>query len=388
MKQVNCIHFNGYKPCGFSGNCDSSCEHVSIAEHRIVIVHLGALGAVLRSTSILPAIRRKYKNVHITWVTDAPAHLILKNNTLIDRVVTSEFSDILKLTSLKFDMAFCIDKSLKASGVLGHIKYNKIFGFKANECTGAILPVTRAAQNLWEIGLDDHLKFNVNKKTEQQLNVEALELEPYNKDEYSYTFTDDELVTAAQRRRLWSPGGQVVVGINTGCAPTIAYKKISIKLQKIMIKKIAGLPNVKVVLLGGREDSANHIEIAQNQPGVILSPTQEGLRDGFCSVEACDIVVSGDSFGMHMAIALKKWVVAWFGPTCDHEIELYGRGVKLKSPLECAPCWKRNCDKLEKCNDLVDIEQILTVVKQGIKCKEKTSSFKQHLSETPSSVSL
>ena len=64
---MNCIHFNGYKPCGFSGNCDSSCEHVSIAEHRIVIVHLGALGAVLRSTSILPAIRRKYKNVHILY---------------------------------------------------------------------------------------------------------------------------------------------------------------------------------------------------------------------------------------------------------------------------------------------------------------------------------
>ena len=46
-------------------------------------------------------------------------------------------------------------------------------------------------------------------------------------------------------------------------------------------------------------------------------------------MNACDIVVSGDSLGMHMAIGLKKWVVAWFGPTCHQEIDLYDRGAKF-----------------------------------------------------------
>ena len=34
---------------------------------------------------------------------------------------------------------------------------------------------------------------------------------------------------------------------------------------------------------------------------------------------------------MHMAIALRKHAVAWFGPTSAPEIDLYNRGVKLVS---------------------------------------------------------
>ena len=49
----------------------------------------------------------------------------------------------------------------------------------------------------------------------------------------------------------------------------------------------------------------------------------------------CDVVISGDSLGMHMAIALSKHVVAWFGPTSPQEIDLYDRGVKLLADRLC-----------------------------------------------------
>jgi heptosyltransferase II len=62
---------------------------------------------------------------------------------------------------------------------------------------------------------------------------------------------------------------------------------------------------------------------------------------------------------MHIAIALKKQVVAWFGPTCAHEIELYGRGEKIVSDFSCSPCWNRNCNKQVKCNDALDLSQII-----------------------------
>ena len=74
------------------------------------------------------------------------------------------------------------------------------------------------------------------------------------------------------------------------------------------------------------------------------------------SVAACDMVISGDSLGLHMGIAMKKWCVAWFGPTCDQEIELYDRGVKVLANAPCSPCWKRVCDRKPMCYDLVDLQ--------------------------------
>jgi heptosyltransferase-2 len=62
---------------------------------------------------------------------------------------------------------------------------------------------------------------------------------------------------------------------------------------------------------------------------------------------------------MHLAIALKKHVVAWFGLSCWTEIELFGRGVKLHPEgLECAPCWKKVCPYNLECIDMIDLERI------------------------------
>ena len=70
------------------------------------MVHLGALGAVLRATSILPSIKRKYPKAHITWLTEKPGHHLLSNNPLIDRVLTTEIMDLMVLNNFKFDVVF------------------------------------------------------------------------------------------------------------------------------------------------------------------------------------------------------------------------------------------------------------------------------------------
>lgn len=46
-------------------------------------------------------------------------------------------------------------------------------------------------------------------------------------------------------------------------------------------------------------------------------------------IDSCETVVTLDSLGLHLAIALKKNIIALFGPTNACEVELYERGVKL-----------------------------------------------------------
>jgi heptosyltransferase II len=374
MAMLQCRHFSGYKPCGLNDHCDVGCKHISVARPRILLVHLEALGAVLRATSLLPAIKRKYPHSHITWVTKAPAHHLLKNNPMVDRVLTLASEDLLSLKALDFDLALVVDKSIAASGIVRDLNIKEIRGFGARPESGAIVPLNAAAEELWRLGLSDHLKFFVNKKPETQLLCEALDFAPWSRDEYVLQLSSEERTLVSERRAEWSANGKIIIGLNTGCSTVIPYKKWTVAYHRQIIRKLGEFPHVSLILLGGSEDSERNGQIA-NGLGVIQSPTTLGLRDGLASVAACDLVITGDSLGMHMAIALKKWVVAWFGPTCAAEIDLYDRGVKLETKAACAPCWKRSCSRTPMCYDQVPMDAVKQAVSEGIQWI--ISSYKQ-----------
>lgn len=358
---IDCRYFSGYKPCNKSESCDASCSHKDSVSLSILLVHLGALGAVVRSTSLLRAIKRKYPKSMITWVTDAPAHHLLKGHPAIDRVLTTSEADLLQLGALEFEVAFVVDKSLKANGVLRRTQVDQIFGFVVNPLNGAILPATPAAEELWGLGLNNQKKFFENTKPETQLMIEALELGEFRRDEYWLPLTDSENHEALSRRLRWLSlnNKKLIIGLNTGCSAVIPYKKLTVEYHRQLIQRIlSDLPFADIVLLGGPEDSERNIRIAEGLP-VISSATESGLRDGLISTAACDVVVTGDSLGMHMAISQGKQVVAWFGPTCAHEIDLYDRGFKILAKSPCSPCWKRTCEKNIMCYDQVSLEELI-----------------------------
>jgi heptosyltransferase-2 len=394
MPVTDCRYFNGYKPCGKSTVCNDLCPSKDVPMVRLLVVHLGALGAVVRSTSLLAAIKRKFPSSHITWVTDAPAHLLFQNQVKVDRVLTTSIEDTLILGALEFDVAFCVDKSLKAAGVLAKTRFDLLYGYQVDPRTGGVMPATPAATEYWELGLDDQKKFFKNQKPETQLICEALELD-YLRDRYDLVLSPAEILVSEQRRKHWLGEAKMIIGVNTGCSPVIAYKKLSIPTHRKLISELIGLPDVSVVLLGGGpEDDHRNKEIGYAFP-VHQSRTMDGLRDGLASVQACDLIVTGDSLGMHMSIALKKWTLAWFGPTCEQEIDLYDRGEKIVSLASCGPCWKRSCQNSPMCYDLVPIEKLmesvqrgladLKVEKEGTACENEISLSKLPSLETHSS---
>lgn len=364
MAKIDCRHFNGYKPCGLETKCSDECVHYQVSGVNILIVHLGALGAVLRATSILKPIRRKYNNATITWVTDAPGHKLLEGNPMIDKVISSSPEGLLEAQASEYDIVFCVDKSRKATGIIESVKYDTLFGF-STDGGGKIIPANQEARELWELGLDDNKKFFINKKPETQLMTEALALD-YQRDPYILFLGPDEMDLSFQRRSSWSDyGTKKVIGINTGCSNFLPYKKMSIEKNVELVRAIHQNFDVSVVLLGGPEDTERNQKIAE-QCDAIASPTTKGIRDGLSSVAACDLVFSGDSLGMHMAIALRKKTIAWFGSTCAHEIDLFDRGEKILAKVPCGPCWKRSCDRQEMCHENVSLKSILQAVSRQL----------------------
>lgn len=383
---IECRHFRGDRPCSRATQCDEACSSLEVPGSRLLLIHLGALGAVVRSTSLLAPLRRRFPKAHLTWVTDAPAHHLLQTHPGIDRVLTTSEADLLQLSALEFDVALVADKSLKAAGVLRRTQADLIFGFVAEPRTGAIIPATEHAQELWQLGLNDHQKFFVNGKTETQLLTEALALGPWRRDEYHLPLTAPEKQMQGFRHGQWSrQGRQAVIGLSTGCAATIPAKKMSVENHRELLARLRSWSDVRVVLLGGPEDQQRNAAIAEGFD-VVLSPMDRGLRDGLVSVAACDVIFTGDSLGMHMSISQAVWTVAWFGPTCAHEIDLYGRGEKIMTKAACGPCWKRTCHKDVMCYDLVDLDEVLAALRRGVESCRDLQNGEALLCKRPSSA--
>jgi len=363
---TDCRVFNGYKPCAPSKVC-LDCNDYDSPKSRVLLIHLGALGAVLRSTALLPVIRKKYPDCKLTWLTEKSARPLLAHNPMIDQILDFDAGSIQAVLAQKFDVVINLEKAIQACAVAQQTQAKTKLGFGLNE-TGAIVPLNKGAQRLYLLGLDDQLKFFKNTCTENEAVCELLEA-PYERDEYILNFTHEEKKFVANyKRQVGIKQGDFVIGFNTGCSNLFSLKKLPVDQQVELIKKLQKeFPKGKFVLLGGREDTERNQEIETALNGTVINtPSSEGLRRGILYEDICDLIVTGDTLGLHIAIALKKKTVVWFGLSCANEIELYDRGKKVLSPVPCRPCWKKTCDFEVLCNEVVDLDEMVKAVQEVV----------------------
>jgi heptosyltransferase-2 len=321
------------------------------------------MGNVLVTTTLLPAIKRAYPRSTVSWVTLNNAYRLLENNPLIDAVYRWDAEGMMRLQAMNFDVVMNIDKSAHTGAFLRTLSAKKMLGYGING-DGVIIPLNREAEYNYRLGLDDHMKFRVNQKPNTQLLCEAMGLS-YRRDEYVLELTKEERLFAdSYKKEAGLANAALVVGLNTGCSLLYPNKKMTIDQHVVLVKELSKLSGVKVVLVGGPEDTERNAEIVRQCGDLVVStPTTEGVRRGICYEQVCDVVVTGDSFGMHVAIALKKYVIVWFGVSCPPEIDLFDRGVKLiPEGLECSPCWKKACPYNLECIQMIDLERIVAEV--------------------------
>lgn len=366
---LDCRLFTGYKPCKYKRPCEG-CPHYDQVQTRVCIVSLEALGAVLRSTVLLEPIRRKYPGAHVTWITYPSAKSLLDNNPLIDRLLVVDGKNSQVLDHLQFDVLMAVDKSLEAGALAERIHAKEKFGFGLTP-DGVIRPLNPEANYQYDVGLDDHLKFKVNQKPETEQITESMKME-WKRDEYVLGLTDDEKKTISERRaQILQPGSKGIIGYNTGCSLLFPYKKFTVERAIEVIKMWRKeFPEYTVALLGGREDTERQAQMKEafkDDKYVVNTPTTEGLRSGMLWMGAADMVLSGCSLGMHIAIALKKHVIAWFGVSCLQEVDLYDRGVRIQSDVTCSPCWRKSCTNEPKCYNRVEPEVIRDATRKILK---------------------
>jgi len=363
IKIPDCKLFTGYKPCFPGSTCYSECADPNPKGKKILIINLDAMGAVLQTTAMLPAIKRKYPKSHISWITLKNAYRLLDNNPYVDAAYVWEPESWLILQNIEFDIVYSTDKSKRSCAFCNTLHAKEKIGFGLDN-DGVIIPLNREAEYCYLLGLDDHLKFRINKKFGTEILHEAMKL-TFRRDPYTLILSkEEEKFCEEYSNEVGLNRNKVVVGFNTGCSYLYPNKKMTIDQHVALIEKLSAMKDVSLVLLGGSEDTERNAEIVRRVgKKVVSTPTTQGVRRGICYENLCDIVITGDSFGMHVAIGLTKYVIAWFGLSCWSEIDLYDRGVKLiPDGLECAPCWKKVCPYDLECIQMIDMEGVVRAV--------------------------
>ena len=344
----DCWHYRGDRPCAWNRLC-AGCVHYAPCAQRLCVVKLGAVGDVIRTLCILPELRRRYPDAHVTWVSRASGARMIQHHEQIDRVVPFDALTAMVLAQERFDVVINLDKDPEPCALAMSLSASKRLGVGLSPY-GTPVPLSRHAEHYLHLGLSDELKFRHNTKSYPQLVYEALGW-TYRGQRYALPVRDGAVHRIRQHllARNFDPA-RPTLGINVGAGARFANKMWPAeRLEALIMAVRSQRPAVQVVLLGGRHEGPIVAEILSSLTGAGLV---EGVVDGgtehdeqgfLALVDACDVVFSGDTMALHAAIARDKPVVGFFGPTCAQEIDLFGRGRKLIAQVPCAPCYQQVC---------------------------------------------
>src|SRR5437660_4858280 len=115
----DCKFFLGDRPCVWHKQTGvlCTCDRYEKVEERLLIVKLDAMGDVLRSTALLPALAEAHPRAAITWITRKESTPLLQRNPYVTEVLEFGADALIHLQTRTFDRVINLDAS-KTSAAL------------------------------------------------------------------------------------------------------------------------------------------------------------------------------------------------------------------------------------------------------------------------------
>jgi heptosyltransferase-2 len=363
---TSCRQYRGHLPCSpnkLRGKECPTCDEFDPIRKRILLIKLAAPGDVLRTTALLPGIRRKWPGCEITWLTRKNAQPLLENLSLIDRVLTLEEDGGLQLLGEKFDICINLDNDPLASAIATTERAVRHLGYVLDDF-GRITAANPEAQQWLNMALFDRLK-KENTDTYQTLMRMILGLDPAEKDPIQIQLSGPEVMAARERLAHLGVSGHRPVAFNTGAGERWKTKRWPMERYLELGLLLTGHAAGKILLLGGPfEKEANDL-LALERPDVFISAGVMPLRDFMALVAECGLLVTSDTMALHIGLGTGVPTVAMFGPTSAAEIEGFHSLLKVVSPKECTHFYQKVCDDKPCCMEEITPALVYERIKQA-----------------------
>ncbi len=361
----DCRYFRGDRPCTWHKKTGvvCECEHYQRVTERVLIIKLDAMGDVLRTTALLPLLATAHPQAAVAWITRKESVPLLENNPYVSEVIEYGADALVQLQARRFDRVINLDAGKTSAALASAAHSARKDGYVLDE-RGFVQPTNDEARRWLEMGVFDDLK-RAGTRAYQDIMAAILGLEG----EHRYVLeleAREKTRAKAHLERLGVTFTRPVIGLNTGAGGRWELKQWREEAYVELIGRLASSHDVEFVLLGGPGERERHERLkAASAVPLLDAGCDNPVRHFAAIVGHCDVVVTGDTLAMHIALALGRRTIVLFGPTSASEIELYGLGEKVVPDMTCLSCYKSTCDFVPNCMDLIDVDMVeRSVVRQ------------------------
>jgi heptosyltransferase-2 len=354
MLHADCHLFRTGEPCLphklRQARCATCSEYDPIAE-RILIVKLGAMGDVLRTTTCLTPLKARYPHSHVTWITRSNCRAFLERNPMIDRVLTVDGDYLSLLLAEEFDVALGPDADLASASIMRIARAADKKGLMADG-RGGVVPLNDAANGWWLLGIDDQLK-TANRRTYGEWLYEMFELPgPVARPSLTIGATAMALSAALFPHASLTSGDRVC--LNTGGSARWSEKRWkAAHYHDFALLLSEHAPEATIVLVGGPDERTFNRDLLARGGPFVDGGTGNSVEEVGAIMAACTWVLTPDTLGYHIACAVGTPTVCVVGPTAPWELDRYERNVILHADVPCIACYRATCPLPRTCMDLL-----------------------------------
>jgi heptosyltransferase-2 len=292
---------------GFSETCD----------HKISPIV--SFGDVFRCTCLLEV----FKGCHVTWITAVAAKELLAGNHFIDRLILADSPEELESQQIPdhYHQVINLEKQRDWCEFAASLSAEKKYGFKDGTGTGseAFYPASAAA-------LDQVMQ------------------------RHGYRALQDTLFGIIGQE--W-----------TGQRYILGYQPRVEEIYDIGLNCYVG-PKWPTKAWPMEHWRQLHYQLTDKNYAVCWQQSLNSIRQYIDWLASCRVIITTDSLGLHLGLALNRKMVALFGATASEQIHMYGNGIKITPPCErpCLPCFQARCDYEQSCMEFISAEMVVEMV--------------------------
>ncbi len=339
---------------------------------NILIIKHSSLGDALHSTGHIRTIRETYPDSTITLLTAPPSHELFTYNNHIDHILVFEkerakrewksnawwvirhiFSLLKDIRKIHYDLAFDLQGRLKSVFFLYAAKADKKY-----------------VKGRW-LFLKRFRKPEIHAIKEMDHVLQLAGIQVRNSDMEIPISTHEERFIEALLKRVNPLNKKIII-----MSPFTRWETKNWAIEKYQ-QVINSLDmDVLIILtgLGDKREEIAKLATPHNSRSVVNLAGDLTLLELAALMKKSDLLVTGDSFPMHLASAMHTPLIALFGPTDEERIGPVGKHCSiLRASDICRRCYQRDHCAQDCIND-IQPKQVLEEIHRWLRTPQEPNN--------------
>ncbi len=334
---------------------------------KILLIKLSAMGDVVQTFPVLNALRRRYPDARLDWLTTPGIAELLRHNPAISSVIEFQRDDwstpwrlapyvssarlLAALRAAKYDLVLDLQGQLRSA----------VFAYGSGAPVRIGFDKPRAG--IWDTSprkIPDEAKKHAWRGAREgswlaytdRITLPTLDMHPVERylriapmlglgdeaPDFSFPIPQEAATRIEGLLDYYDIGKARLVALAPGTNWETKHWRADgfAEVARNLVQK-----GNAVALIGSPGERALCEEIAKLSPGTVNLAGETTLSELAALIRRATICVTNDSGPMHLAVALDRPVVSVFGPTDPVWAGPYRNGTVVNAELSCSPCYLR-----------------------------------------------